>query len=295
VEHRHLRFFIAVAEELSFSRAAEKLRVAQPHLSREIRRLEAEMDVTLFSRDRRQIALTSAGRAFLLHASMVLDATQDAVIAAQQAHRGQAGVIRLGFCSSAIFGFLPAAVRSFRDRYPAVELSLSECNSDEQPGLVLGRQLDIGILHAPRNMTREVDEELLCHQQLIAALPSSHPLAAAEHVNLGALRADPWVFFPRSTASVLHDAIISACSSEGFVPRIAQQAQKLSTITSLVAAGVGVAIVPAPIERLGMPGVVFRRFSDAIPEINFNFILRAKEHSPAMIAFAQTLRSTVAE
>jgi DNA-binding transcriptional LysR family regulator len=208
VEYRHLKFFIAVAEELSFTRAAARLRVAQPHLSREIHRLEDELDVPLFARDRRRVTLTAGGSAFLEQAFRILADTAEAVHAAQRAHRGQTGRLRVGFSSSAGFGLLPDAVRRFRQQRPEVELVLTEFNSDEQPDLLRRSVLDAGLLYPPRRPEDSLATETLVIDPLVAALPEGHPLANQPEIALEALANQPWIFFPRAVESRLHHEII---------------------------------------------------------------------------------------
>jgi DNA-binding transcriptional LysR family regulator len=291
MEYRHLKFFVAVAEELSFTRAAARLRVAQPHLSREIRRLEAEVDVPLFARDRRRVTLTAGGRAFLEQAYRVLADTAEAVHAAQRAYRGQTGRVRVGFSSSAGFGLLPDAVRRFRQERPEVELILTEFNSDEQPDLLRRSILDTGLLYPPRRPEDRLATETLVVDPLVAALPDGHPLANRPEIELEALADEPWIFFPRAVASRLHDEIIHACHAAGFTPRIVQEALKLSTISSLVASGLGVALVPVTLTRLRLPRTICRPLAAPTPEVPLTLMWRRKDANPALAPFLETVRS----
>lgn len=290
MEFRHLKFFIAVAQELSFTRAAQKLRIAQPHLSREVRQLEHKVGASLFVRDRRRVSLTPAGQAFLPRALRLLEDTSDAVHAAQRAQKGLSGRIRVGFSSSAGFGILPVAVRRFREYRPDVELELTEFNSDQQIDLVRTSGLDAGFLYPPLQAYRELSFERLVLDPLVAALPDGHALSNRARVPLRALADEPWIFFPRSVASRLHDEILLACKGASFTPRTVQLALKLSTICSLVASGVGVALVPATLMRLRLPRIQYRPLAGPPPRLPLSLVSRTGETSPALGAFVDIVR-----
>jgi DNA-binding transcriptional LysR family regulator len=291
VEYRHLKFFIAVAEELSFTRAAARLRVAQPHLSREIRRLEDELDVPLFARDRRRVMLSAGGSAFFEHACRILEQTAEAAHAAQRAHRGQTGQVSVGFSSSAGFGVLPDAVRRFREERPDIHLVLTEFNSDEQPDLLRRSILDTGLLYPPRRPEDGLAMEILVVDPLVAALPEGHPLADQPAIALEALENEPWIFFPRAVASRLHDEIIHACHEAGFTPRIVQEALKLSTISSLVASGLGVSLVPVTLRRLRLPRTICLPLAAPAPQVPLTLMWRHHDANPALAPFLETVRS----
>jgi DNA-binding transcriptional LysR family regulator len=291
MEYRHLRFFIAVAEDLSFTRAATRLRVAQPHLSREVRRLEHELRVPLFERNRRRVALTAAGSAFLEKARGILAETAEAARAAQRASRGETGRIRVGFSSSAGFGMLPDAVRRFRLERPGVELVLTEFNSDEQPDLVRSGMLDASLLYPPYPPEHGLESETLIVDPLVAALPEGHRLAGQRQVALEALAAEPWILFRRAIASCLHDEIIRACAKAGFAPRIVQEGRKLSTIASLVASGLGVTLVPITLMRLRLPRMVCRPLTSPAPRVPLSLMWRRNDPNPALAPFLATVRS----
>src|SRR5262249_45233234 len=184
LEHRRLKFFMAVAEELHFTRASARLRIAQPNLSQEIRRLEREIGVELFVRTKRSVALTAAGHAFLERVRIVLDNTADAVHAAQRASRGETGRIRLGFMTVAAFGVIPDASARFRSAYPAVEVLLREISSDDAVEAVRIGQLDLCLLHPPRTVDPAINIETLWLEPLVAVLPPKHPLANMKRVSL---------------------------------------------------------------------------------------------------------------
>lgn len=291
IQHRHLRFFIAVAEDLHFTRAAARLRVAQPHLSLEIRRLEEEVGVPLLMRDRRRVALTAAGRAFLAHARLALDDIVSAVRAAQRAHRGETGSLRVGFVSSAGFGgLLPQAVRRFRMERPDVEVVLNEHNSDEQVELISRGRLDVGLLHPPLESELGLQIENVLVEPLVAALPENHHLARRRRMELGALAGEAWVLFPRAIASRLYEEIMIACADAGFSPRVVQEGIKLSTIMSLIAAGLGVSLVPQSLARLRLGQVVCVPLAKAAPALPLALMWRRGDSNPPLAPFMQVVR-----
>ena len=291
IQHRHLRFFIAVAEELHFTRAAARLRVAQPHLSLEIRRLEEELEVPLLVRDRRRVQLTAAGQAFLDHARLVLAGTVSAVRAAQRAHRGETGCVRVGFVTSVGFGVvLPDAVRRFRTERPDVEIVLNEHNSDVQVELLANGQLDVGLLHPPLKSELGLQTETVLAEPLVAALPQNHELARHPRIELGALASEPWVLFSRAIASRLHDEIMMACADAGFSPRVVQQGIKLSTIMSLVGAGLGVSLVPRSLARAGMRRVVCVPLSKSQSALPLALMWRRDHANPPLAPFMEVVR-----
>jgi DNA-binding transcriptional LysR family regulator len=229
VEYRQLKFFVAVAEELHFTRASVRLRIAQPHLSQEIRRLEREIGVELFKRTKRSVALTPAGHTFLQHVRLVLDSTVEAVRSAQRASRGEIGHIRLGFVSVAAFDVIPKAIARFRSAYPDVNLSLKEINSDEGLEAVRIGQLDLCLLHPPRTVDPAVNLEPVWFEPLVAVLPPKHPLAETKRIGLQRLKSEPWILPQREITTI-----------------------------SMVAGGIGVALLPITASRLGIGGAVYR-------------------------------------
>jgi DNA-binding transcriptional LysR family regulator len=291
IQHRHLRFFVAVAEELHFTRAATRLRVAQPHLSLEIRRLEEELGVPLLARDRRRVQLTAAGQAFLDHARLVLAGTVSAVRAAQRAHRGETGCVRVGFVTSAGFGVvLPDAVRRFRTERPDVEIVLNEHNSDVQVELIANGHLDVGLLHPPLKPEIGLQTKTVLTEPLVAALPENHQLARHSRIELGALASEPWVLFSRAIASRLFDEIMTACADAGFSPRVVQQGLKLSTILSLVGAGLGVSLVPMSLARAGLRRVVYVPLAQSEPALPLALMWRRDDANPLLAPFMEVLR-----
>jgi len=288
---RHLRFFVAVAEELHFTRAAAREHVAQPHLSQEIRRLEREIGVQLFVRDRRHVNLTAAGKAFLVQARAVLAGAAEAVRAAQRAGRGETGSLRIGFASSVGFGsgVLTDAIRRYRAARPDVEILVHEMNSKEQVEAIGNGQLDIGLLHPPRPVEPGLEIETLLAVPLAVALPEGHRLARRRSVALAQLSEDPWVIFPRWLAPGLHDSVMAACAAAGFAPRIVQETTRVTSMLSLVASGFGVSLVPVSVARVRLWGTLCRPLEDGLA-LPLALVWRKSDANPPLDHFLQAVR-----
>ncbi len=256
VELRHLRYFVGVAEELHFGRAARRLGLSQPPLSRQIRDLERELGVQLFFRTRRRVELTAAGRVLLDEARDVFERLDRALRSVQRAERGEIGTLSLGYVWSVAQTTLPDILSAFHHRRPEVELSVREMPPAEQmPALNLGR-IDAGLMRTPVDDPSLVTETLY-DEPFIAALPPGHRLAERARLALADLAPDPFVMTPRLRGPSYFDRIVSMCRSAGFSPHIVQEAP-LTDLLTLVAAGLGVSLVPASIRRIGPRGVLFR-------------------------------------
>jgi DNA-binding transcriptional LysR family regulator len=294
MDHRHLRFFVAVAEELHFTRAANRLRVAQPHLSQEIRRLERELDVELFVRTKRSVALTPAGQVFLDRVRVVFDATADAVQAAQRASRGEIGRLLVGIVSTPAYGVIPGAFAQFRRAYPHVELVLSEYNSEAGLEAVRTGRLDLCLLHPPRSVEPALNVETLWLEPLVVVLPQKHALAGLKRISLQRLRSEPWVLWRRELASRLYDEIVGACTASGFEPRVAQRTMRLTTVVSLVASGMGVGLIPITIAQLGIGGAIYRHLRPPSVKVPLSFVWQRGQSPPALAPFMTVVRDWVA-
>jgi DNA-binding transcriptional LysR family regulator len=295
MEYRRLLFFAAVAEELHFTRAASRLRVAQPHLSQEIRGLERDLGVELFTRNRRSVVLTPSGRVFLEKVRVIFNATDDAVRSAQRASRGETGKLSVGFVSVAGYAVVPRAVAKFRRSHPDVELVLSELNSDEGVQAVRSGRLDVCLLHPPRNLEPALCVEIAWHERLAVVLPRGHKLASSRRVDLRKLKDEPLVLWNREIASCLHDEVIAACNMAGFEPRVAQRTVRLATVVSMAASSVGYALVPASTAQAGIKAVVFRPLSGAQPTVPMAFVWRRKDVAPALLPFMAAVQDAKAQ
>jgi DNA-binding transcriptional LysR family regulator len=260
MELRHLRYFVAVAEEGHMTRAAERLGIQQPPLSQQIRALETELDAQLFYRRPRGVELTSAGSALFGEARAILARVGDAVAVTRRAARGEAGRIGIGFTSSASFHpFVPRAIRAFRDRYPLVALTLEESGTTELVEALRGQAIDAAFVRSPVGESADLTVRPLLEEAMVAALRSGHALSAGGGpLPLAALADETFVLYRRPVGPGLHDAIIAACDRAGFSPRIGQEAPRMLSTLSLVAAGLGVTLVPQSMSRLEAEGVVYR-------------------------------------
>lgn len=254
---KQLRCFIAVAEELHFGRAAERLHMAAPALSRQIKLLEAELDVRLFTRTTRTVTVTRAGTVFVEEARDILSRTQRAAHTVQDAARKAGDVLRIGALDTAAAGMLPEVLVGFRKTFPAIEIQLTESTTSRQlQGLVTGR-LDIGFLRPPV-VEPDLQWELLFQERLLVALPSSHRLASSRQISLRSLLKEPLILPTKRTRPCTYNLVMRYFEDVNVQPNVVQEATEKQTIISMVAAGMGVALVPEWVEKLQMTGVEYR-------------------------------------
>jgi DNA-binding transcriptional LysR family regulator len=263
MELRQIRYFVAVAEQLHFGRAAHRLSIAQPSLSKQIKNLEQELRVQLFSRGTRRVALTEAGQAYLLEARTILNMVGAASLAAQRAHRGEAGRLSIGFFALSALDILPAVLEPFRRNFPDVMLQLCEMSNEEQARSVLGGSLDVGIVREPP-VTGGLSRFRAFRDTLLIALPRTHRLAKCRIVRLNDLREEAFVIMPRNAGVAQYDRVIGACMEAGFTPKIVEEAFLVTTVVGLVAAGLGLAIVPSGAAHIHTRSVIFRPLSPSI-------------------------------
>jgi len=287
IDIRKLFAFVAVAEELHFGRAAQRLHVSQPPLSLTIRALEDELGVRLLRRTSRRVALTEPGRVLLEEARAILQKLELARRRTAEAERGERGSLALGFITPVIYGPLPELLQRYRTHYPRVELVLRESTGDVQLEELERGKLDAALVAAPLPDARFSRLSLL-REPLVAALPRTHPAARGKGaLRLSQLRDQPFIAFPRGSAPGLFDQIVGFCARAGFSPRIEQEAVQHQTIVGLVSAGLGVAIVPASIAKLRRPGVVYRRFSERSPLVETLLVWRKGDESTTLANFVK--------
>jgi DNA-binding transcriptional LysR family regulator len=293
MELRQLRYFVAVAEELHFRRAAARLHMSQPPLSQQIRQLEEELGCRLLARTRRRVELTPAGESFLRDAQTILAELDSAVATARRIDSGQTGRLRIGFVGSALVSFLPGIVQRFRAARPNVEIELRERSTIEQVDGLAAGLVDVGLVPLPVE-EGDLHAEILLREQAVAALPAGHPLAALRRVPLERLATEPFVMFPRAQAPGFHDRLLAGLAATGTPPRIVQNAAEMQTIVGLVATGIGVSLVPASVAHLALQGVAYRPVTSG-PMVELAAITRRTEESPVVHAFlelARELRAT---
>jgi DNA-binding transcriptional LysR family regulator len=299
MELRHLRYFVAVAEEGHVTRAAERLGIQQPPLSQQIQALERELDAQLFHRLPRGMELTAAGRTFLDEARVILGRTEQAMAAARRVARGEAGRIGLGFTSSASFHpFVPRLIRAFREAQPLVSLGLDESGTTELAEALQARKIDLAFVRSPIEAGANLTVVPMLEETMYVAMPCGHRLAAgAEPLPLAALSGETFILYRRPMGPGLHDSIIAACGRAGFSPHIGQEAPRMLSTLSLVAAGLGVTLVPASMSRLEAEGVVYRPLSSTAElTAPLNLAYRRGEPSAAVqrfIALARRMRIDV--
>lgn len=258
MELRHLRYFRAVAEELHFGKAAERLHMAQPPLSQQIRQLERELDVSLLTRSTRRVELTAAGEAYLKRAVTILDAVDDAGQQARRIAVGVEGHLTIGCVGSATYSVLPRLVRALRDELPHVEISIrGEMLAPAQLDAVLVGDVDIALLRPPVD-DPAVRCETLRRDRLIVALPTEHPLAHRDQLHIDDLRGEGLIAHAGQGRSVMSGLLYAICADAGFAPNIRHEVSETSTLVTLVAAGLGIAVVPAPTAELDVAGVTYR-------------------------------------
>jgi DNA-binding transcriptional LysR family regulator len=258
MELRHLRYFLAVAEELNFTRAAERLGISQPPLTQQVKALEAELGVSLLDRSAYRIELTDAGRVFAAEAARILGDARSAVQAARRAASGATGRVRVGFTESASFNpLVTSTLRSFRSEFPAVEVSLEEHPSTELIVALREERIDAAFVRPPLPAERGLTLDLLEKEPLVVAVPSGHPLVNCREVALGSLAAETFILYPRAVRPGLADTVVAACQAAGFTPKVGQYAPQLSSTINLVAASLGISIVPDSMRCLQASAVAY--------------------------------------
>lgn len=283
MELRHLRYFVVVAEELHFTRASQRLGIGQPPLSQQIQQLEQELGTTLFRRLPRGVALTEAGLAFFLDAKAILSQVDRATRNVRRIARGDQGAVTIGMINSAPFNpRIQRILRDYRERYREVQLSLTEASTPDLAKAVLAGTLDAAFVRPLISADAGLVVENLFDEDVVIALPTGHPLSKQRSLAIGDLADEPWVLFTRVIGSGLYDEIISACQRAGFSPRIEQQASQVTSIVNLVAAGLGVSMVPESMKQINSQGVTYRRVEGDPPRARMSVVYRENHTSPAL-------------
>lgn len=273
ISSRLLSQFIVVAEELHFGRAARRLHMSQPPLSQAIQRLEEQIGVALFERASRAITLTDAGRVFLREARYLEDQQAQAIAHTRQAGAGLMGTIVLGFVGSVSYGLLPELLTQFRKTHPDVAFDLRESTSIESIQELKARRIDLGIVRLPLGDANNIEMRIIKRERMIAVLPKDHPLASLPAIPLASLADETFMMFPADRVFSLHAKTLLACQAAGFSPRIGMDAWQMPTMVSLVAAGVGVALLPSQITNIPHPGVIYRELEDQMEHLELDIAL----------------------
>lgn len=292
-ELRQLRYFVAVAEEMHFGRAARRLHMTQPPLSQAIQALEAQLGTLLFSRTRRSVALTAAGQTLLPEVRRLLEQVEGLPAIAQRAAAGESGQLSVAFVPMADYSVLPQALRRLHAALPSVDLALQEATTDVQIELLASGRIDIGFLlpPLPDKLKVDVDYLPLTSEPLVLALPEG---AATGKKTMSLKRCTdlPLIIFPRRMSPVFHDQILACVRDAGLNPRIGQEAIQMQTIVGLVSAGMGFALVPQSVSNMKRPGVAYRALQETPPWVDIGLAWRRDNPSPVLKAFLELMRKT---
>ena len=291
MELRHLRYFVAVAEAASFTAAAKSLNISQPPLSQQIRDLEEEIGTRLFARSSRNVELTEAGADFLNHARMILGQVEHAAYQARAIGSGQVGTLNIGTTGSVLLGPLSTLVARFKDHSPGVFVRIHEMDPQTQEAALIAHRTDLSFVRRPRH-NADLVATVAWQEKVGVALPEHHPLADREKIELAALEGESFVFLrlvDSRFARYLHDCCVAA----GFVPNITNEVVESYSLTSLVAAGLGVALVPECIQNLSRPGIVYRALVEPAPEADV-YVISRPNHGPVVASFLEMTRAMFA-
>jgi DNA-binding transcriptional LysR family regulator len=301
MELRHLRYFVVLAEELHFGRAAQRLGISQPPLSQQILALERALDARLLERTNRRVELTEAGRVFLVEARATLDQAERAAAIVGRSQRGEVGELKIGFAPSAPFiAPFMKTILAFRQTRPDIRLVLEELVTPQQIDALAERRLHIGFIRKPAfpDLPDQLAAVELYREPLAVVLRADHRLAARHQDGaalLKALASEPFVFFPRESGTSLYDQVVALCRKAGFRPRIEQEARANSTILGLVAAGLGASVLPASLQAIAVENVAYRALSAADAKSSIWLVHRRHDQSPASRAFVALAMSNRAE
>ncbi|KRE06082.1 LysR substrate-binding domain-containing protein [Priestia megaterium] len=284
---RQIRYFIMVAEELSFSRAAERLKMAQPPLSQEIRKLEEELGVTLFHRTRRQVKLSDSGRVFLEESRRTLLQVDRSIKATQLADDGRIGHLTIGFVDST--DIVIDIIKKFRERFPKIHLVLREMTTEQQLKALYKKEIHIGFIRSNQN-NKILTSEICCEESLSLVLPENHPLASFPKVPIHLLANEPFIMFPRYLGAKFYDLIISYFWGYSISLNVVQEAIQMHTIVNLVATGMGISVVPSSVESVKRSGIVYRKIQETTPKVNLYISWRQDEKSTIIDHFLTVAR-----
>jgi DNA-binding transcriptional LysR family regulator len=284
MELRHLRYFVAVAEDLNFSRAAGRLRIAQPALSMQIKALETELGVKLFDRSSRSVRPTHAGAIFLIEARAVLAAAQHAEHQVRRAHQGMIGTLRIGAIAPAANARLAEQLRNYRAAFPEVNLSLHELPSSTQLDQLVNEQLDVGFLRPPVD-SAALDSRFLGESEVILAIPANHRLAKIRKYSWKDFHEEPLVMVQPSLQHGYYDRFLALCAEAGARPSVGQYANDVQTVLWLVSAGLGISPTTQTLAEVTRPGLVFRPLPPGVPKVRTLLVWKRTNHSPLLHEF----------
>lgn len=292
MELRYLRYFVAVAEELSFTRAAERLHMAQPPLSQQIRKLEARLGVALLRRTKRRVELTEAGRVFLHQAYQAIHSIEQGTLLAQRAGRGEIGRLAVGFIEYISYTLMPPILRAFRERYPEVNVVLRLFTNIQQVAALRSGQVDVSFMRPPVD-DPEIASTLISRERFVLAMPATHPLAGKSAVSIKQFANDPFIMYARELGPAFHNEIFSFCGKAGFSPKVALEVSQIHAAMGLVGSGIGVALVPQSVKRVQLDDVVYRPLIERAPNVDVLLAWQEKRFSPLLDAFLHISKQCV--
>jgi DNA-binding transcriptional LysR family regulator len=295
MELRHLRYFVAVADALNFTKAAEQLHLAQPSLTRQIHNLEEELGVRLFNRSKNQVSLTAEGRAFLSDAKRLLAQAAESVSSVQRLSRGQTGEINIAYLSNFNFELLPETLGAFRVACPHVSINLFDMSPAEQLRALEARKIDLGFIGLrPPRTSKELQWECISHHEIVVVLPAHHPMAKKTGIHITALKQEFFIGMSERSHPGFRDWLITACQPGGFVPRIIQDADLESALMQVIAQGLGVTLARSEIRKLPHPGVVFRALVPAVQTDHW-IAWNKSNDSPSLAQYVSIVKRTSAK
>ena len=289
LELRHLRYFVAVAEELHFSRAAKRLHIAQPPLSQQIRNLERHIGHPLFARNSRTVTLTQAGETLLERSRYLLRRLEDDLETVRRVGRGEIGTLTVGFIGSAMLTVLPALIGSYRKRFTKVDLRLRELTTSSLVEAIRQGAVDLGFLRDAGPTEGLVVEKVLA-ERFVVAVAKKHPLASRQKISLVELKGEPLILFARELGPLAWDKTIALCETSGIRPTIVQDAPEWLTVLRLVSSGLGFSIAPACVATIQTPGVICRELTKCPISTNIELARRNDHLNPIMDAFLAEAR-----
>lgn len=291
MELRYLKYFVTVAERQNFTRAAEELHVAQPAISQQIKSLEEELGVSLLHRTKRSVKLTAAGNAFLSEAKEILAHAELSKQVARRAARGETGSLAIGCFSSAVSGFLPELIQSYRKKFPAVRVHLFELTPEQQLQAFAREKIDVGFTR-PLAVVDEKNfvQERIYRDRLMLAVPETHSLAKTRQLRLEKFAGEDFVMFKRSEAPKLVDEMTQLCARAGFTPQVVSEPPMMQTVLMAVAASIGVALVPGCVRSFRQPGVAFLPVRPVSPAIDLILARPKGDTSPTVSAWLELVR-----
>lgn len=294
MEFRHLRYFLVLADELHFGRAAQRLAISQPPLSWNIQQLEESVGARLFERNSRGVRLTEAGRAFAEAARAILAQADEAARLARDVEQGVRGLLRVGFVSSMLYRGLPGVLRAHQQRHPGLRVRSFELNSQSQLVALTHEQIDLGFVHTMQ-VPRELERLLVSSEPFVCCLPAGHALATARSVAPAALQDEVFVMFSREASPDYHERVLNICTGAGFVPDIRHEVRHWLSVVSLVAQGFGVALVPQAVRQAAIAGAVFVPLKSVAVRSQAYCVWRKADDNPALKALLADIHALAAD